>query len=313
MQVKNTRTTFVKTFHLPALVSVLPQILTGVLPHLESSPQSALTIFSFLLRENKHHFQDQLSQLLFLPPHSQLDSMLGRDTERDLKDVLLSLIRCLENESVAVRLQTLRTLSVILTNNIGGLQGLVVCSDRTDPLVTRLVNALMAALSSREPDGEVRYLAGLCLGQLGPVDPGKLEFVVNLGGAMEDKASRRRVLDVFSVGFCAELLQELVRGQASAREPLIAENCSYSLQEVLRLYQIDLKTENNSFSQKVWRLLSGPTQEKLLPLMESQYKHVPGPRPQLPSPLYLSQHGSTFRDWLVNWVTSLIPLISDER
>ena len=129
------------------------------------------------------------SQLLFLPPHSQLDSMLDRDTERDLKDVLLSLIRCLENESVAVRLQTLRTLSVILTNNIGGLQGLVVCSDRTDPLVTRLVNALMAALSSREPDNEVRYLAGLCLGQLGPVVPGKLEFVVNLGGAMEDEAS----------------------------------------------------------------------------------------------------------------------------
>ena len=306
-------TTFVKTFELPALDSILPQILTGVLPHLESSPQPALKIFSFLLEDNLQHFQGQLSQLVFLPPHSQLDCMLGRGNGRDLKDVLLSLLNCLESESVAVRLQTVRTLSVILANNMGGVQGLVVCSDRTDPLVSRLVNSLMAALSSREPDGEVRYLAGLCLGQLGPVDPGKLDFVVNLGGFLEDEASWRTVLDVFSVGFCVQLLQEMVRAQASAREPVIAENCSYSLQELLRIYKIDLRAEEDSFSQQVWTELSAPTQEKLLPLFQSQYKHVPGPRPHLPSPLYLSQHGSTFRNWLVNWVTSLIPLISDER
>ena len=305
-------TTFVKTFELSALVSILPQILIGVLPHLESSPQSTLKIFSFLLKDNLSHFQDELSQLVFLPPHSQLDSLLGRGTGRDLKEVLLSLIRCLESESVAVRSQTVRTLSVLLDNNIGGVQGLVVCSDRTDPLVTKLVNSLMAALSSREPDAEVRYLAGLCLGQLGPVDPGKLDFVVNLGGDLEDEASRRTVLDVFSVGFCVQLLQGLVRGQASAREPVIAENCSYSLQELLRIYKIDQWSDENSFSQQVWNRLSAPTQEKLLPLFHSKYKHVPGPLPHLPSPLYLSQHGRTFRDWLVNWVTSLIPLIADE-
>ena len=308
----NLWTTFVQTFELPALVSILPQILIGVLPHLESSPQSTLQIFNFLLRDNIQHFQGELSQLVFLPPHRQLDSLLGRGDEKDLKEVLLSLIRSLESESVAVRSQTVRTLSVLLDNSIGGVQGLVVCSDRTDPLLTKLVNSLMAALSSREPDGEVRYLAGLCLGQLGPVDPGKLDFVVNLGGDLEDEASRWTVLDVFSVGFCLQLLQGLVRGQASAREPVIAENCSYSLQELLKIYQIDQWCEENSFSQQVWNQLSAPTQEKLLPLFQSQYKHVPGPRPHLPSPLYLSQHGRTFRDWLINWVTSLIPLISDE-
>ena len=306
-------TTFVKTFDLPALVSILPQVLTGVLPHLESSPQPALKIFSYLLRDNIHLSPEQLSQLEFLPSHSQLEPLLGREGGRDLKSVLLSLLGCLESESVAVRLQTVRSLSVFLELNIGGVQGLMVCSDRTDPLVTRLVNSLMAALSSREPDSEVRYRAGLCLGQLGPVDPGKLDFVVNLAGVREEAASRRTVLDVFSVGFCVQLLQELVRGQASAREPVIAENCSYSLQEVLRIYNIDLRTDKNSFSQRVWSRLSAPTREKLLPLFQSQYKHLPGPRPHLPSPLYLSPQARTFRDWLVNWVSSLLPLISDQR
>merc|ERR1719397_1575990 len=146
-----------------------------------------------------------------------------RGEEVELKDVLSSLVGSLESECVDVRLQTVRTLSSVLENNMGGVQGLVVCSDRTDPLVTRLVSSLVKTLSSREPDSEVRYLASLCLGKLGPVDPGRLDFVVNLGGAGTDISSRNSLLDIFSVGFCCSLLQELVRAQASAREPLIAE------------------------------------------------------------------------------------------
>ena len=45
---------------------------------------------------------------------------------------------CLEAESVDVRLQLLKTLSSLLDSNIGPVQGLVVCSDRTDPVMWSL-------------------------------------------------------------------------------------------------------------------------------------------------------------------------------
>ena len=93
-----------------------------------------------------------------------------------------------------MRLQTLLTLSSLLDDNMGGVQGLVVCSDRTDPLVSNLLHHLMTAISPREPDSEVRCLAGLCLGKLGPVDPGKLDFEVNLGGGAGDVSSRNKLL-----------------------------------------------------------------------------------------------------------------------
>ena len=144
---------------------------------------------------------------------------------------------------------------------MGGLQGLVVCSDRTDPLVSNLLHRLMAAISPREPDSEVRNLAGLCLGKLGPVDPGKLDFEVYLRGAA-DVSSRNHILDLFSVGFCRALLTELVRAQASAREPLTAESCSYSIQEVLKVYKFNLQSKNpEDFTYRVWRQLLDSTQE----------------------------------------------------
>ena len=215
---------------------------------------------------------------MFLQRIPELNQILStvRGRELQLRESVQGLTDCLESESVDVRLQTLLTLSSLLDDNMGGLQGLVVCSDRTDPLISNLLHRLMTAISPREPDSEVRCLAGLCLGKLGPVDPGKLDFEVNLGGGAADISSRNKLLDVFSVGFCLDLLGELVRAQASAREPLTAESCSYSIQEVLKVYKFNFESKNpEDFTYRVWRQLPDSTQEKLSPLLSSLYKHQP--------------------------------------
>ena len=251
---------------------------------------------------------------MFLQRIPELNRILSdvRGRELQLRETLAGLTECLESASVDVRLQTLLTFSSLLDDNMGGLQGLVVC--RTDPLVSNLLHSLMAAISPREPDSEVRNLAGLCLGKLGPVDPGKLDFEVNLRGGAADVSSRNQMLDVFSVGFYRALLTELVRAQASAREPLTAESCSYSIQEVLKVYKFNPQSKNpEDFTFRVWRQLPNSTQEKLSPLLSSLYKHQPGPRPALPSPLYLSEQGRTYKDWLLNLSLVLISLISDQK
>ena len=80
----------------------------------------------------------------------------------EFKDVIKRLLKFMEHESVDVRLQTLSTLSGLIDNNMGSLQGLIVCSDRTDPVVTSLVLKLMAGLSLREPENDVRTLSAIC-------------------------------------------------------------------------------------------------------------------------------------------------------
>ena len=89
--------------------------------------------------------------------------------------------------------------------------GLIVCSGMTNPMVTSMVQRLMAGLSLRESDNELRALSAVCLGKIGVIDSGKLKFVADLGGSDEDIAYRNKVLDMFSVGFCVQLLQEFVK------------------------------------------------------------------------------------------------------
>ena len=197
---------------------------------------------------------------------------------------------------------------------MGSLKGLIVCSDRTDPVVTSMVQRLMAGLSLREPDKELRALSAVCLGKIGAIDPGKLEFVVNLGGSDEDIGYRNNVLDMFSVGFCVKLLQELVRAQASSRELFIAESCTFSIQEVLKGYEINLSRKSSgSFTCRVWRSLRDSTQEILTPLLSSMYKYESGTKTTLQSPIYESQSGRTYKDWLVNWSQHLLTMLYDPR
>ena len=299
----------VRTLEMSSIVALLPQIVCHLLPHLDSCPDKTLEIIKFILVDNVTHLKDKLKQFIFLPPLPQLDEIMKniRGNETQLKDMIMHLMPCLKNESVDVRLQTLKTLSLLLEASMGALQGLVVCSDRTDPVIITLTHHLMAALSIREPEPQVRRLAGLCLGKVGPVDPGKLEFAVRLAGH-EDVASRNKLLEVFSVGFCVELLQELARAMASIRDPLIAENCAFSIQEVLKVYQINLKDKNHeSFSWRVWRQLSEPTQEKLSPLFTSMYhQYSPATKMELSCPIFLTSTGTTYKDWLVNWFQFLI-------
>ena len=88
---------------------------------------------------------------MFLPPEPELQGILEtiRGKDPHFKDVLSPLMTCLENESVDVRLQSLKTLSTLLDCNMLTLQSLVISSDRIDPIVTQLISSLTSLLSIR--------------------------------------------------------------------------------------------------------------------------------------------------------------------
>ena len=90
------------------------------------------------MEENLDQFKAQVRYLVFLPTFPLLDDIVGkvRGEGVEFKEVIRRLLHCLDHECVDVRLQTLNTLSGLIDNNMGSLQGLIVCSDRTDPVVT---------------------------------------------------------------------------------------------------------------------------------------------------------------------------------
>ena len=58
-------------------------------------------------------------------------------------------------------------------------------------------------------------------------------------------------------------VKEMVRAQRSSRESFLAEVFSYSVQEVLKVFELNLKTGPDSFTWRVWRSLADSTQEIL--------------------------------------------------
>jgi hypothetical protein len=73
-----------------------------------------------------------------------------------------------------------------------------------------------------------------CLGKIGAVDPGRLE----LHGEHSSHANHASfLLDITGTEFCVKLILELVRAHQSSREPFILENCMYSIQEVIKIYE----------------------------------------------------------------------------
>lgn len=80
------------------------------------------------------------------------------------------------------------------------------------------------------------------------------------------------------------------------------------------MYLINLDDKNpNTFTWRVWRQLPDSTQEKLTPLLSSMYAHNASVKDDLPSPLFLTEYGKNYKDWLVNYCQFLIDLIKDRK
>ncbi len=150
-------------------------------------------------------------------------------------------------------------------------------------------------------------MSAQCLGKIGAVDPGRLDFQ---GGRNPNQTNVNFLLHITSSEFCVKLILELVRAHQSSRQPFILENCMYSIQEIIKIYEVRPETE---FGAGVLESLSDSVREILSPLMSSMYRHNPKPTPQLTFPIYGTSYGKNYQEWLVNFSICLIENISDEK
>ena len=74
---------------------------------------------------------------------------------------------------------------------------------------------------------------GTCLGKIGAVDPGRLHLVEDL-----NQGTNKTHLSILEEDFIVELLHVLVKAFLSFSDSGTADSCSFSIQEVLRAYEI---------------------------------------------------------------------------
>lgn len=299
---------FVRLLDVNVLGPMLSQIVANLLPLLKTEPVKVSEIFEFLIVDNKEVLKQHLHELYFLPDTFELqriNSVLRPFVDAvyssgDLQLQIEYLIKGISHELLDIRHMALSKLIHSLQVNKDVLHSLVLSSETAHPIISQLVTVLLSGC--REPDPTTRGLIGKCLGEIGAVDPGRLELVANQPKEELPKFISCMVDD----GFAFELINELAKAFLGAEDRTAQDCVAYALQELIRIYNIctELNEPSNSRSSnngsgRLWQRFNIDIQEILTPLAQSRYMlNFVSNSSTLIYPIYRSRKGANFESWV---------------
>ncbi|XP_076837125.1 serine/threonine-protein kinase ATR isoform X2 [Brachyhypopomus gauderio] len=307
---------FVRCLDSSYLGPLLSHVIVALLPLISIQPKETATIMHYLIVENRKEVEDFLHEIYFLPDHPELkdvnkvlqDYRKQTSKSTDLQTALQLSMRAIQHENVDIRIHALTSLKEMMHKNQDTLLKRVLDSETVEPVISQLVTALLRGCQDVHP--EARLLCGECLGQLGAIDPGRLDLTA---------ADTRGAGSVFVSGiddsnFAFGLLTELTRTFLAYADDVRAQDAAaYAMQELLSIYECR-EGRTDSPGRRLWRRFPEHVQEILEPHLNSRYKSsqkvVDWSR--VTKPIYLSSRGSKFSDWSATWAGYLISKVRHE-
>ncbi|XP_066455638.1 serine/threonine-protein kinase ATR [Eleutherodactylus coqui] len=307
---------FVRCLDQAYLGSLLSHIIVALLPLLHIQPKETVAIFHYLIVENRDAVQDFLHEIYFLPNHPELKQILKvlreyrKETNKstDLQAAIQLSIKAIQHENVDVRIHALTSLKETLYKNQAKLLQYSTDSETVEPVISQLVTVLLIGCQDASP--HARLLCGECLGQLGAIDPGRLDFSVS---DTQGKGSTF-VTGVEDLNFAYELLMELTRAFLAYADNVRAQDsAAYAIQELLSIYKCR-EGKTDCPGRRLWRRFPEHVQEILEPHLNTRYKSSRKAInwTNIKKPIYLSKLGSNFADWSACWAGYLITKVRHE-
>ncbi|XP_073435201.1 serine/threonine-protein kinase ATR isoform X1 [Dendrobates tinctorius] len=307
---------FVRCLDQAYLGSLLSHVIVALLPLLHIQPKETVAIFHYLIVENRHAVQDFLHEIYFLPNHPELKQILTvlqeyrKETTKstDLQTAMQLSIKAIQHENVDVRVHAFTSLKETLYKNQAKLLQYSTDSETVEPVISQLVTVLLIGCQDASP--QARLLCGECLGQLGAIDPGRLDFSVS---DTQGKGSTF-VTGVEDVNFAYELLMELTRAFLAYADNVRAQDsAAYAIQELLAIYECR-EGRTDCPGRRLWRRFPEHVQEILEPHLNTRYKSSRKAVnwTSIKKPIYLSRLGNNFADWSACWAGYLITKVRHE-
>ncbi|XP_063067093.1 serine/threonine-protein kinase ATR [Engraulis encrasicolus] len=307
---------FVRCLDPPYLGPLLSHIIVALLPLISIEPRATASIIRYLILENREEVQDFLHEVYFLPDHLELrdvQNILQECREKcsktsDLQSSLQLSMRAIQHENGAVRTHALTSLKELLFKNQEYLLKYVLDSEMVEPVISQLVTVLLRGCQDINP--EIRLLCGECLGELGAIDPGRLDLSTT---DVQGKSSTF-VSGLDDPNFAFELLMEVTRTfLASADDVQAQDAAAYAMQELLAIFDCR-ESHRDSPGRRLWRRFPEHVQDILEPHLNSKYKSSQKvvDWSKLKKPIYLSNSGSNFSDWSSTWAGYLISKVRHE-
>ncbi|KAM9708676.1 serine/threonine-protein kinase ATR isoform 1-T1 [Menidia menidia] len=307
---------FVRSVEPSHLGPLLSHVIVALLPLIPLQPKETAAIIRYLILDNREEVNDYLHEIYFLPEHPELKDIhtvlqnykkLTASSSDSAAALQLSM-RAVQHENVDVRIHALTSLRDMMHSNQEWMLQQVCASEAVEPVISNLVSVLLKGCQDSSP--EARLLCGECLGELGAVDPGRLD----LSHTLTHGDRNTFVSGVDDPNFAHDLLTELTRTFLAYADDVRAQDSSaYAIQELLSIFECR-EGRNDSPGRRLWRRFPEQIQEILEPHLNSRYKSSQKEVnwSKLKKPVYLSKRGSKFSDWSATWAGYLISKVRHE-
>uniref|UniRef100_A0A673FQJ6 Serine/threonine-protein kinase ATR n=1 Tax=Sinocyclocheilus rhinocerous TaxID=307959 RepID=A0A673FQJ6_9TELE len=307
---------FVRCLDPSYLGPLLSHVIVALLPLISIQPKETAVIMQYLIVENREEVQDFLHEIYFLPDHPELKTIhkilqdYRKQTSKstDMQAVLQLSMRAIQHENVDVRIHALTSLKEMMYKKQDALLKHVLDSEMVEPVISQLVTVLLRGCQDVNP--EARLLCGECLGELGAIDPGRLD----LSPADTQGTGSTFVSGIDDPNFAYELLTELTRAFLAYADDVRAQDAAaYAMQELLSLFECR-EGRTDSPGRRLWRRFPEQVQEILEPHLNTRYKSSQKVVnwSKLKKPIYLTSRGSKFSDWSATWAAYLISKVRHE-
>uniref|UniRef100_A0A8C4RA31 non-specific serine/threonine protein kinase n=1 Tax=Eptatretus burgeri TaxID=7764 RepID=A0A8C4RA31_EPTBU len=305
---------FVRCLEPSCLGHLLSQIIVAVLPLMPLQPATVTRIFVYMIVENRASVHEHLHEAHLLPEHPDLQPVLDvlqeykQSTSGNLVAGLQQSIQVVCHEHVEVRICALVHLRKILCTNQDAVLRLCAESDAVEPVIAHLVAVLLEGC--RDADPGARILFGECLGELGAIDPGRLDLTA-IGRQHHHAATFVANVDVQN--FANELLTKVTRAFLATADNVRVQDCAaYAMQELLHIYKCK-EGSTNEKGNKLWASLPDHVCEVLKPHLQARYRNsAPSHKwDLLKKPIF--QNGvETFNEWVCTWAGYLITKVRQQ-
>uniref|UniRef100_A0A8C6JLS8 Serine/threonine-protein kinase ATR n=1 Tax=Melopsittacus undulatus TaxID=13146 RepID=A0A8C6JLS8_MELUD len=301
---------FVRSLDHSYLGSLLSHVIVVLLPLIHIQPKETTAIFYFLIVENRNAVQDFLHEIYFLPDLPELKEIqvvlqeYRKESSKstDLQTTLQLSMRAIQHENVDVRIHALTSLKETLYRNQEKLIKYVTDSETVEPIISQLVTVLL--IGCQDANSQARLLCGECLGELGAIDPGRLDFSTSETQGKDFTF----VAGVEDPNFAYGLLMELTRAFLAYADNVRAQDsAAYAIQELLSIYDCR-ETNTDCPGSRLWRRFPEHVQEILEPHLNTRYKSYQKAVDwsKMKKPIYLSKLGDNFAEWSATWAGYLI-------
>jgi serine/threonine-protein kinase ATR len=293
---------FMESVETESLGPLLGQIVVALCPFVEKYAEQVSAMFEFFIIENRDALLPYFSDIYLVPEHPALKNVrdvlcASNMVKKSLQERVRRILKGVRHERSDVRRDALKALYKLQIECRNELEWCMVGSETIDPVITEIITTLLSSLRGAS-DTELRGLYGKCLGELGAIDPGKLEI---------PSVSTVRVVMFAEIdqGFARDLLQELARAYSASSNTRTQDCCAFAIQEVLRACESN-NIDSLSDGTKFWSSLPADCQEVLQPHLDSNYTASIQEPVKYTTPIFKTMKLKNFSEWIKKWCIWLI-------